>query len=146
MLEAREFQAEDLQHLVPLRGAFEVNDVEDGLKLAKQRGYTPVRSVLVSGEVAAVLGVTISGSVGEIFSYLGEPICRFPLAVTKQVRRELKAIEEMYRLKRTHIFVDTTNYRAVRWAKALGFEVESMMRKLGPQGEDFIVFARFPNG
>jgi hypothetical protein len=41
------------------------------------------------------------------------------------------------------IFVKVENTRALRFAKALQFEVECILRKFGPEGADYYAMARF---
>lgn len=47
------------------------------------------------------------------------------------------------RIRRLQITVKKDNDTAFKFAKALGFEVESIMRKFGPEGADYYMMARF---
>lgn len=45
-------------------------------------------------------------------------------------------------LHRIQITVRCADMRAARWAKAIGFELEAMLRRYGPDQSDFYIFAR----
>jgi RimJ/RimL family protein N-acetyltransferase len=46
-------------------------------------------------------------------------------------------------LHRLQITVRTDDNRAFRYAQAIGFETESVMRKYGPDQVDYLLMARF---
>lgn len=45
-------------------------------------------------------------------------------------------------LHRLQITVRSADIRAVRWAQAIGFEQEAVLRRYGPDQSDFYIFAR----
>jgi RimJ/RimL family protein N-acetyltransferase len=48
-----------------------------------------------------------------------------------------------YGVRRLQICVKVENDTAFKFAKALRFEVESVMRKFGPEGADYYMMTRF---
>ena len=46
-------------------------------------------------------------------------------------------------LHRLQITVRTDDNRAMRYAKAIGFETESVMKKFGPDKVDYLLMTRF---
>jgi hypothetical protein len=48
-----------------------------------------------------------------------------------------------YEIKRLQIIVRVENDVALRFAKSLGFSVESVMTKFGPEGADYYMMVRF---
>lgn len=65
-----------------------------------------------------------------------------PITLTRMCRRYLDVVAREKRLHRMQITVDTQDKVAVRWAIALKFEYEGLLRKYGPHGSDFIIFSR----
>lgn len=65
-----------------------------------------------------------------------------PITLTRMCRRYLDVVAREKRLHRMQITVDTQDKVAVRWAIALKFEQEGLLRKYGPHGSDFIIFSR----
>ena len=62
----------------------------------------------------------------------------YPLFVHKIVARGLK----QGGIKRIQCTVKVGNDRAVRWVEILGFEREGLMKKYGPGGADFYMYAK----
>jgi len=56
--------------------------------------------------------------------------------------RYLKWIIEDHDLRRVQAVVQSDWTQAVRFLEKLGFDMEGVMRKYGPNGEDYIMYAR----
>jgi hypothetical protein len=65
-----------------------------------------------------------------------------PITLTRMCRRYLDVVAREKRLHRMQITCDKKDKVAVRWAIALKFEQEGLLRKYGPDGSDFIMFSR----
>lgn len=65
-----------------------------------------------------------------------------PITLTRSCRRYMDYIAREQRLKRMQITCDTQDELAVRWAIALKFQREGLLRRYGPSGSDHIMFAR----
>jgi len=61
------------------------------------------------------------------------------IAVTRAAREILSRFSELPRIEAT---IDLTFPEAIRWIELLGFQREGTMRKCGPNGEDFAMYAR----
>ena len=61
------------------------------------------------------------------------------VAVSRAAREFLAGFPELQRIEAT---VDLTFPEAIRWIELLGFQREGIMRKCGPNGEDFAMYAR----
>jgi hypothetical protein len=81
--------------------------------------------------------------VAEAWLLPGVGIERNPIAVLKNGRRLMQ--EAMYDLgvERLQITVKVSNNTNVNFAKALYFEVESTMKRYGPEGDDYFMMVRF---
>ena len=58
-------------------------------------------------------------------------------------RKVLQSIFDSYDITRMQIFVKCEHEVALRFAKALYFDVECRLRKFGPEGADYYSMARF---
>jgi len=66
----------------------------------------------------------------------------YPVSLTRSTTRYFNRIATEMKLKRLQLTVNATNLVAVRWANALGFTREGVLRSYGADGADHIVFAR----
>lgn len=60
-------------------------------------------------------------------------------AVTRAAVDFLRRFRELTRIEAT---IDLTFPEAIRWIELLGFQREGIMRKCGPNGEDFAMYSR----
>jgi RimJ/RimL family protein N-acetyltransferase len=67
---------------------------------------------------------------------------RYPKTMTLVAKQFLYIAEVSEGLHRLQITVKSDDTRAYRWAKALGFEEEGLMRKFLPDGSDSYMMAR----
>ena len=70
---------------------------------------------------------------------LGSP-CKVNFDRRKGALREVMSDTD---IRRMQIFVKVDNTRALRFAKALHFEVECILRKFCPEGADYYMMVRF---
>lgn len=66
----------------------------------------------------------------------------YPVSLTRSTTRYFNRIATEMKLKRLQLTVNATNVVAVRWANALGFTREGVLRSYGADGADHIMFAR----
>lgn len=64
------------------------------------------------------------------------------IGYTRRLKRFIQACENLYGTHRTEIYVKTTLLHAVRWAKVLGFEIESIMKQYGYDKTDYYMMRR----
>ncbi len=65
-----------------------------------------------------------------------------PITLTRMCRRYLDVVARELKLHRMQITCDTKDEVAVKWAIALKFEEEGLLRRYGPAGSDYIMFSR----
>ena len=65
-----------------------------------------------------------------------------PIQMTKAARYFIDIVSVYLALHRLQITVKNSDKRALRWATALGFESEGLLKKFGPDGSDFFMMAR----
>lgn len=128
-----------LQGDKPAEGAVPGYDVDTLLTLEKQNSWTAV----VDG-VPVACGGTMEHWPGrhQAWMYLGEKTGPYMVFITKAVLKGLCSIRG-----RIEFTVRADFATGHRWAKMLGFEVETpLMRAYGPQGEDHVGYVRFNKG
>ncbi len=82
--------------------------------------------------------------VAEIWLHGSEEVMRHPAAVFRLALRLIALWTRQFALHRIQITVADGFPASVRFAKALGFDLESTLLKYGPNKETFYRFVRFP--
>lgn len=121
-----------ISHIIPL---------EKMLEAQARHGHAI--TAIVHGRPAACFGaVHIWQGVEEMWLLTEERVRDYPLLMTKagKTYRDFRVIAE--NLHRLQITVRCEDMRAVRWATALGFEIEGFMKKYGPDKADFYMMSR----
>jgi RimJ/RimL family protein N-acetyltransferase len=92
----------------------------------------------------AIIGVVnIWPGVGEMWSVFDEEARSIPATMLRAGKGFGDIAIRYLQLHRLQITVRTDDNRAFRYAKAIGFETESVMRKYGPDQIDYLLMARF---
>jgi hypothetical protein len=112
--------------------------------MVAQAAFGPAVTWKYQGRVAAIFGfVEIWNGLSEAWLIADDTARRTPLAFTKTAIFVLDIAQISMRLHRLQITVRTTDKRAEKWARAIGFEPECVMRKYGPDQVDYFLMARF---
>jgi RimJ/RimL family protein N-acetyltransferase len=108
-----------------------------------QSSMGPAITAFVNNKPVAVFGcVMIWNGVGEVWSLLSEESRRYPIAMTKAGIAFIDIVEILFRLHRVQITVKTSDARAIRWAKALGFQSEGVLKQYSADKEDYNILRR----
>lgn len=67
---------------------------------------------------------------------------RFGKEVTVRVIRKIEEVEKMFSLRRLQMTVRADFEIGQNWAAKLGFKREGILKKFGPEGCDYIMYAR----
>mgnify|MGYP003671506105 CR=1 FL=1 len=62
--------------------------------------------------------------------------------LTRAARRLFVKLGPHLNLRRLQIVVDVNREKAVQWADFLGFKREGVMKRYGPEGHDYYMYAR----
>ena len=96
------------------------------------------------GKVVACYGLRqIWPGLVECWFIPGEGLDKHTRTTLVGARATLAQAFESYDIARMQIFVKDQHMVALRFAKALHFEVECKLRKFGPEGADYFSMARF---
>lgn len=97
------------------------------------------------GRVVGVGGVILTNfGVGCSWACLTPKVIKYPVAVTRISRTFIEETAKDYNLHRIDVLVDVNFPKAFEWAKALGFEEEGLLRKVGPNKNDSFIMAYLP--
>lgn len=98
------------------------------------------------GKTYEFLGV-ISGCIVvpgtfEVSALIGKSARKYPVGFFKQVQLSLKFYEILVKARRTQVTIRKGFPFLLKWIEMLGFEREGLMRKFGPEGDDYYLYAR----
>lgn len=117
------------------------DDYQEALNAQIHMG--PAVTVFVDLKPVGVFGfVPIWSGVAEAWFVNSIAARKYPIAMTKYGRKVQDIAQISMGLHRIQITVRTTDKRAERWAYAIGFQKESVLRKYGPDGTDYLMMTR----
>ena len=144
MIEVREYKKGDAYKVGKLRQYFE-NDTtaKDRSDSHINNPYAYLKTVCDGDVVLAVLGGTLfwPGTM-EIWSLTSDGVAKYPVSYVKIGRSLLDQYQERLNITRFQAVCMSGNPKLEKWFELLGFEKESLMKKYGPGGKDFYMYAR----
>jgi hypothetical protein len=104
----------------------------------------PCVTAFLNARPVAMLGFAkIWSGVADAWLVASDEAKEHPMTLTKMGRKIMDIVKISMGLHRIQITVRTTNVRAEKWARAIGFEQECVMSKYGPDQVDYFLMARF---
>jgi hypothetical protein len=95
------------------------------------------------GKPLAVLGAdAVFPKSLELYSFVDKSADLHRVGYAKSVRTVVESLWEEHAPNRMQMVVNSKYAWAEKWATFLGFQKESTLRKYGPDGEDFYMYAR----
>jgi len=118
-----------------------VPDFEDNLKYYQneEHSYT---AFLDNKPVCCFGSHILWNGVSESWLLTSYDIEKRPITITRMCRRYFDYVARELRLHRMQITCNTNDLLAMRFAIALKLDKEGVMKKYGPDGSDYAVFAR----
>lgn len=111
--------------------------------LENQAKYGHAITAILHGRPVACFGaVHIWKGVEEMWCFIEERGRKYPKTLTRAAiaYRDFRVLSK--NLHRLQIIVRCNDLRAVRWGLAIGFEIEGLMKKYGPDEADFFMMSR----
>lgn len=140
MFELEDFRPEHFDEIVAQDSQIYFRDILAKHPEYKQQIYQ--QSIGKTGRLDGVI-IGICG-ISKVTPYLGEGWAYFSTDLPKGTRSVVKAIKEFINaqkhIRRIQCTVDIYNYKAIRFAKALGFKPEGILQAYGPDGHDHMMF------
>ncbi len=101
-------------------------------------------TLLYRGEPIAIFGwPVIHPGVACIWGLVSELVRECPIAFHKACLNILSNLFKELKLHRLHMTVKDGYSEGMDWAEAIGFQYEGTMKKYGPDGSDYCIFARY---
>ena len=111
------------------------------------RGYQSTgtaRTLMVGNQVVCCFGyVMLWHRVAELWMLTGDQIASHPVAITRGAQRYINQVATKEGLIRLQATVNAQHDLALRWADALQFNREGLLRQYGADGSDYVMFARY---
>lgn len=135
------FQIEHLHQIVPRETIRMDQAIAAAIRLD---GLGPAFTALDGERVIGCGGVArLWGRVGEGWTIFGSEIAEHPVWLHRTVRPMLRDIMDGMDLDRLQVNVLATSERNCRWIERLGFKLEGLMIRFGPNGEDYFRYAKY---
>ncbi len=100
------------------------------------------RSIYKGEKLVAILTMTeLWKGVTQVGAVISDDARGYGVELTKACRKEFVLGLESFNAHRCHIMVSVEKREYVRWAKLIGFSVESVMERAGTDGEDILIMA-----
>lgn len=116
---------------------------EISLLLDTQANMGPAVTAFLHTKPVAIFGfVSIWSGVAETWLMPDENVRTIPVTLTRIGIKVMDIAMISMGLHRIQLTVRTTDKRAEKWALAIGFRTEAVMRNYGPDGVDYLLMAR----
>ena len=133
MADLRSFDAQFME-LVP--------GYSDSLKAASATGIAC--TAMLRGKIACCFGVNeLWPGVAEGWMLTTDHVATAPVSLTRGAYRYFNLIATDMVLRRLQLTVNVENDLAVRWADALQFTPEGLLKNYGPDGANYRMYARY---
>lgn len=100
-------------------------------------------TLILDGKVAGVVGMAVAWpGVADAWTLLSKAACAHPMELHHCVSKIIRSYTKMLGVVRLSAASRASNAQGQRWLKALGFKPEGLMRKYGPDGSDWYLYAR----
>jgi len=131
-MDLRPFDLEAYEHLPDLEQSLKYYETEE-------HSYT----AFLDGKPVCAFGSHILwNGVSESWMMTGHQIEKRPITITRMCRRYFDYVARELLLHRMQITCNCNDLLAMRFAIALGFQEEGLLKKYGPDGSDYVIFAR----
>jgi hypothetical protein len=103
----------------------------------------PAFTLLNEKSVIAIGGIAMLWrGVGEAWAIPSTEVEKHPLAFHRVIKKMIDIIQQNKNLHRVQASINEDHEKSHKWVKALGFKREGKMNGYGPNGENFIRYAR----
>lgn len=103
----------------------------------------PARTLIIEHQIVCCGGIVLlEWNKGEAWTLFSTLINKYPKSVFRFVRDNLELLIREHELNRVQALINPYSDRSQRFAEHLGFEKEGLLRSFGPNGEDYLMYAR----
>lgn len=142
MLRCEEVTREHLSRIVP-RPEFAAENAMIA-KIVERGNIRCYGFAVMDGDVVvAILGLTVlHDGVAQNWAIISAEVKKHPVAFPRLALRALETMVQDLGLRRVQMTVRNDFPRGVAFAQWLGFKYEGTLRKYGPDGSDYFMYAR----
>lgn len=142
-LKIRKFEAADVLRINAREPDLTIVQRVDALKMAREYVmHGPCWTVLLGKQIVFCAGIIIFwNGMGEGWALTSGLVPKFPCSFHRYVKRYLEKTISEYNLHRVQIAIPKTHKISREWALRLGFSKEGVMRKYGPQADDWVRYS-----
>ncbi len=135
------FKMEHLKMISPVEPIGEM--VSKSLRIGDNTGKLIAFSLINEGQVIVVGGIyEIWPGVGEAVTIMSKQAYKYRKSMFAAVLRGLRTGIKIGQYRRVQATVKADFDAGINFVEALGFEREGLMRSWGPDGSDFLMYAR----
>jgi hypothetical protein len=127
----------------------ELNEAYEGQRQILQaydnmRGFDveTIMHVPTGSPLAVITGAVIFQGTYEVSALIGANARKYPIQFFRHVKGRIEHFEELHNLRRTQTLIRKGYPFLIKWIELLGFEQEGLLRKFGPEGDDYYMYAR----
>ena len=132
-MEVRRYQRDQKDVMLPLLESGELDSI------LKESAHM----VRVDGVPVAAWGAVVHWpGVATAFAFVTDDVWHVRHYVQRQILKDILYLAKKDELARMEAAVNSEDKQAVRWALHFGFQIEGIMRRYGPSGEDYLMMAR----
>ncbi len=103
----------------------------------------PAFTLVIDGELVGCGGVVLMPwQCGEAWTLFSTLFFKHYRTAYKVIKENLERVIKERKLKRVQSLVNPEHEGACRFIEHLGFQCEGLLRKVGPNGEDLLIFSR----
>ena len=145
-MEVRRFAPHHLDHIV-IRD-FESREIDLLSEYrAKLRDLPDVYTLLKDGRVVVIVGMHLQWpGMAEGFMITTPLVEHYPIAFHKAMLRGIHTLATRRNLRRIQVVIHAAHPTSHKWITRLGFRCEGLMELYGPDGSDYIRYARIWRG
>jgi hypothetical protein len=116
------------------------NDLEGMLKYYAS---SIAKTLLIEGAPVACAGITIEQwGVANAWALFSTRFHNHKVRVYREIKRDLGRVIKENNLVRVQCFVDPRYQNSIDFIECLDFQCEGLMRKAGPNGIDYLMYAK----
>lgn len=112
-------------------------------RLMRLKSTAVIKTIIFHDMAIGIVGISpLNNGVAEVFSILTDNIKFIPILFHKTMKTLLQSYIDLMKLHRVQCTVREGYESGIKWANSLGFTAECLMKKYGPDKQNYWLFAR----
>jgi hypothetical protein len=103
----------------------------------------PIKTLLYAEMAIAIVGIfRVNDGTGEAIAIVSPDVKNYVFQFHRACIKILEDLTKSMKLNRVQCTVKKDFMKGLKWARALGFETEGLLKKYGPEGSDYFMLSR----